>query len=82
MTILQELWSPSLRRYGWPTYVVASVTSRSRTFVGLTDGRTYRYTVAFHNTYGNSAWSTAGHRRPGLSAVGPEGAALPHVPDA
>ena len=59
VTILQELWSPSLRRYGWPTYVVASVASRSRTFVGLTDGRIYRYTVAFHNTYGNGAWSTA-----------------------
>ena len=26
--------------------------------VGLTNGRTYRYRVAFHNAYGNSAWST------------------------
>jgi Peptidase family M23/Fibronectin type III domain len=57
VVILQELWSPSLLRYGWPTYVVTSATSRSRTFVGLTDGRTYRYSVAFHNTYGNGAWS-------------------------
>ena len=58
VTILQERWSPSLRRFGWPTYVVTSATSRSRTFAGLTDGWTYRYSVAFHNTYGNSAWST------------------------
>ena len=58
VTILQELWSPSLRRFGWPSYVAASMASRSRTFVGLTDGRTYRYSVAFHNNYGNSAWST------------------------
>ena len=39
---LEELWSPSLTRYGWPTYVVTPVTIRSRTFAGLTDGRTYR----------------------------------------
>jgi len=58
VVVLQEMWSPSLLRYGWPTYVVTSATSTSRTFVGLTDGRTYRYSVAFHNTYGNSAWST------------------------
>jgi hypothetical protein len=58
VTVLQEAWSPSLRRYGWPSYFVASVAARSKTFVGLTDGRTYRYSVAFHNTYGNSAWST------------------------
>jgi hypothetical protein len=58
VVILQERWSPSLLRFGWPTYVVSSPTSTSRTFLGLTDGRTYRYSVAFHNTYGNSAWST------------------------
>ena len=59
MVVLQELWSPSLHRYGWPTYVVLPATSRSRTFTGLTNGRTYRYRVAFHNGYGNSAWSAA-----------------------
>ena len=59
VVVLRELWSPSLHRYGWPTYVVLPVTSRSRTFTGLTNGRTYRYQVAFHNGYGNSAWSAA-----------------------
>ena len=37
--------------------------------------------VAFHNTYGNSAWSTP-LRCPGLRTVYPGGAALPHLPDA
>ena len=59
VVVLQELWSPSLRRYGWPTYVVLPVTSRSRTFTGLSNGRTYRYAAAFHNSHGNSAWSGA-----------------------
>jgi len=59
VVVLQELWSPSLHRYGWPTYVVLPAASRSRTFTGLTNGRTYRYRAAFHNGYGNSAWSAA-----------------------
>jgi hypothetical protein len=59
VVVLQEVWSPSLRRYGWPTYVVLPVTSRSRTFTGLSNGRTYRYAAAFHNSHGNSAWSGA-----------------------
>ena len=42
----------------------------------------YRYSVAFHNTYGNSAWSTASDDRPCLRAVDPASAPLPHVPDA
>ena len=66
VVVLQELWSPSLHRYGWPTYVVLPVTSRSRTFTGLSNGRTYRYQVAFHNSYGNSAWSGGPHRDPGI----------------
>jgi hypothetical protein len=59
VVVRQELWSPSLHRYGWPTYVLLPATSRSRTFTGLANGRTYRYRVAFHNGYGNSAWSAA-----------------------
>lgn len=57
VVLTQEVWSPSLRRYGKPVYRYLSGGPSSHTWTGLSNGRTYRFKVAVKNGAGASAWS-------------------------
>ncbi len=57
--VKREVWSPSLQRYGAPTYSSYAGTTTGATVSGLTNARTYRFTVALHNAKGYSAWATS-----------------------
>jgi hypothetical protein len=53
-----EEYHPSLHAYGLPTYHDHYPTTSTTTLTGLTNGHTYRISVAFHNASGWSAWAT------------------------
>ncbi len=57
--VMREVWSPSLKTYGAPTYSSYAGTTTGATVSGLTNARTYRFTIALHNPQGYSAWATS-----------------------
>jgi len=57
--VATELWSPSLGAWNTPVYTTLSGAPTGTTLAGLTNGRTYRITVAHKNSAGYSAWSAA-----------------------
>ncbi|KQX68587.1 peptidoglycan DD-metalloendopeptidase family protein [Angustibacter sp. Root456] len=54
-----ELYHPTLKAYGLPKYRTIPATQRATTFSSLLPGRTYRFSLAFHNASGWSAWAPA-----------------------
>ncbi len=56
--VATQLWSPSLGRWNDPTYTTLNGAPTGTTISGLTNGRTYRMSVAFRNAAGFSAWSS------------------------
>ncbi|GAA4355770.1 peptidoglycan DD-metalloendopeptidase family protein [Angustibacter luteus] len=56
--IKAEMYHPSLHAYTLLKYRDLPPTQRATTFGGLLDGRTYRFSAAYHNASGWSAWST------------------------
>lgn len=55
--IATQLWSPSLSAWNDPVYRTYGGTTTGTTLTSLTNGRTYRTTVAFANASGFSAWA-------------------------
>lgn len=55
--ITHEVWSPSLKVWHTLTYVKATADASTATIRGLTNGRTYRFRMAAHNTSGWSRWT-------------------------
>jgi hypothetical protein len=56
--VRMELYHPSLKAYGLPTYRTIPASQRATTFYSLLAGRTYRFSMSFHNASGWSAWAT------------------------
>lgn len=63
--IRTERYSTALHGYGRAYHYKVSANTASKTFTALTNGRTYKIVVAFHNRYGYSAWSTLDAAKPG-----------------
>ena len=63
--IRTERYSTALHAYGRPYHYKVPASSSSKTFTAMTNGRTYKVVVAFHNRYGYSAWSTLHAIKPG-----------------
>ena len=57
VVLTEEVWSPSLGRYGKPVYRYLAGTTAAYTWTGLSNGRTYRFKVASKTAAGASAWS-------------------------
>ena len=57
--VATQLWSPSVGRWNDPTYTTYTGAPSGGTISGLTNGRTYRMSVAFRNAAGFSAWSAS-----------------------
>jgi hypothetical protein len=54
-----ELYHPTIHAYGLPTYRTISAAQRATTFYSLLPGRIYRFSLAFHNASGWSAWASS-----------------------
>jgi hypothetical protein len=55
--VILEEYHPSIHKYSLPAYRDVSVAQSGTHFGGLDIGYTYRFTVAFHNAQGWSAWA-------------------------
>lgn len=58
LVIAQEIWRPTIQSWRAVGYTrLDDETIRRHLFTGLTNGRRYRFRVAYHNAEGNGAWS-------------------------
>ena len=57
VALFAEIWRPSTRKWDANGYRRLAPTARSTKYTGLTNGRSYRYRVAYRNKHGYARWS-------------------------